>query len=310
MIVEIDQHSGCCHGVKRAIEQAEMVLKEKGCLYSLGAIVHNSTELDRLSQKGLKIVGYEDLNYLKNTTVLFRAHGEPPSIYNIAREKNIDIIDCTCPVVLKLQKKIASTYQTIAPAGGQIIIFGKRGHAEVNGLIGQVDGDAIVIEKVEDIFALLGNNTINTSKPIALFSQTTKDSEEFIKLGNILKEAVITKGGDSSNIQIYNTICKQVSSRYSNLTHFASKHSVIVFVCGRESSNGRILTQLCQRANPRTYQIEDKKEIDTRWFKPNDTIGICGATSTPEWQLEEIATFIKELEESGRGNRANEQTLI
>lgn len=295
MRVEIDQHSGCCNGVRRAIEQAEQVLSQNGALYSLGAIVHNETEMDRLRQKGLSTIGYEDLKNIQNTVVLFRAHGEPPAVYNIAKGNNIEIIDCTCPVVLQLQKKIASTYLEISPLGGQIVIFGKKGHAEVNGLVGQVDGNAIVVEKVEDIQQILSEGTIDPARPIALFSQTTKDPDQFSRLGDILKEAVTKAFGDDSQLSVFNTICRQVSSRHPNLIEFAKGHTVIIFVCGKESSNGKILSQLCASVNPRTYSVEHHNEIDPQWFSPDDSVGICGATSTPKWQLEEVANYLKNL---------------
>lgn len=295
MRVEIDEHSGCCNGVRRAIEQAEQVLSESGSLYSLGAIVHNDTELGRLRQKGLTIIGYEDLKELQEAVVLFRAHGEPPAVYNIARGNNIKIIDCTCPVVLQLQKRIASKYQEISPMGGQILIFGKSGHAEVNGLIGQVDGNAIVIEKVEDLAGIIRKGAIDLTKPIALFSQTTKDPQQFQALGEHLRAEVTSACGNDSHLSIFNTICRQVSSRHPNLVEFAKGHSVIIFVCGKESSNGKILSQLCKSVNPRTYSVEHHNEIDPQWFRPDDFAGICGATSTPKWQLEEVANYLKNL---------------
>lgn len=295
MRVEIDEHSGCCNGVRRAIEQAEVVLSESGSLYSLGAIVHNDTELGRLRQKGLTIIGYEDLRALQDAVVLFRAHGEPPAVYDIARGNNIKIIDCTCPVVLQLQKRIASKYQEISPMGGQILIFGKNGHAEVNGLIGQVDGNAIVIEKVEDLAGIIREGAIDLSKPIALFSQTTKDPQQFQTLGEHLRKGVQEACGNDTHLSIFNTICRQVSSRHPNLVEFAKGHSVIIFVCGKESSNGKILSQLCRSVNPRTYSVEHHNEIDPQWFSTDDFVGICGATSTPKWQLEEVANYLKNL---------------
>lgn len=292
MRVEIDQHSGCCNGVRRAIEQAENVLSQRGSLFSLGAIVHNDTEMDRLHQKGLSTIGYNDLRNLKDTVVLFRAHGEPPAVYDIARGNNITVVDCTCPVVLQLQKRIAATYMEISPEGGSVLIFGKKGHAEVNGLIGQVDGNAVVIERVEDIEKSITENNIDLTKPIALFSQTTKDPHQFHTLGELLREKVLAANGNDSNLSIYNTICRQVSSRHPNLVEFAKGHSVIIFVCGKESSNGKILSQLCKDINPRTYSVEHHNEIDPQWFEPDDFVGICGATSTPEWQLEEVANYL------------------
>lgn len=295
MRVEIDQHSGCCNGVRRAIEQAENVLSQRGSLFSLGAIVHNDTEMDRLHQKGLSTIGYNDLRNLKDTVVLFRAHGEPPAVYDIARGNNITVVDCTCPVVLQLQKRIAATYMEISPKGGRVLIFGKKGHAEVNGLIGQVDGHAIVVEHVEDIDTILIENNIDLTRPIALFSQTTKDPIQFEMLGEILRTKVLQACGNDSHLSIFNTICRQVSSRHPNLVRFAKGHSVIIFVCGKESSNGKILSQLCRSVNPRTYSVEHHNEIDPKWFDPEDFVGICGATSTPGWQLEEVANYLKNI---------------
>lgn len=295
MRVEIDEHSGCCNGVRRAIEQAELVLSQNGALYSLGAIVHNETEMDRLRHKGLSTIGYEDLKNLQDTVVLFRAHGEPPAVYNIAKGNNIEIIDCTCPVVLQLQKRIAATYQEISPKGGQIIIFGKNGHAEVNGLIGQVQGNALVLEKVEQLHSAVNDGKIDLTKPIALFSQTTKDPQQFQQLGELLRSAVLEACGNDSQLSIFNTICRQVSSRHPNLIEFAKGHTAIIFVCGKESSNGKILSQLCASVNPRTYSVEHHNEINPQWFGPDDFVGICGATSTPKWQLEEVANYLKNL---------------
>lgn len=295
MKIVIDQHSGCCNGVRRAIEQAEKVLQEKGSLYCLGAIVHNDTEISRLSEKGMSIINYKHLENLSNDTVLFRAHGEPPAVYKMAQQNNLTIIDCTCPVVLQLQKKIAATYKSIAPSGGKIIIFGKNGHAEVNGLIGQVNGDAIVIENSSDIKEVLASGALDLTRPVALFSQTTKDPGEYEEIGQIIKKAIEGECGTSAHFSVFNTICKQVSSRHPNLTEFAQGHSVIIFVSGKESSNGKILFQLCKKVNNRTYSIEHLNEIDPKWFKQDDSVGICGATSTPKWQLEEVANYLNTL---------------
>lgn len=295
MRVEIDQHSGCCNGVRRAIEQAENVLAQRGNLFSLGAIVHNDTEMDRLHQRGLSTIGYEDLKRLKDTVVLFRAHGEPPAVYNIAKENNITVVDCTCPVVLQLQKRIAATYMEISPYGGSVLIFGKKGHAEVNGLIGQVDGNAVVVERVEGIEKALHENNIDLTRPIALFSQTTKDPIQFERLGDILRGKVLQACGNDSHLSIFNTICRQVSSRHPNLVEFAKSHTIIIFVCGKESSNGKILSELCRSVNPRTYSVEHHDEIDPQWFDSEDFAGICGATSTPKWQLEEVANYLKNI---------------
>lgn len=273
--VEIDNNSGFCYGVIRAVEQAENYLKFSPKLYSLGDIVHNSLELKRLSEKGLEIIGNKEFEQLHNEVILIRAHGEPPQTYEKAHSNNMQIIDCTCPVVLKLQERIKNTYSEIKDEGGQIVIFGKKGHAEVNGLVGQTDGDAIIIERIEDL------DQLDFSRPIALFSQTTKDPKEYQEIADYL-----TSKGEA--VKVHNTICRQVASRHDSLVEFAQKHSVILFVCGKESSNGKVLYNLCKSTNPRSYHLEDKSQIDFSWFKEGDKVGICGATSTPKWQLDEI----------------------
>ncbi len=285
MKIEIDKNSGCCYGVLQAIEGAERHLSQHNTLFSLGAIVHNNTEIKRLCDKGLEIIDYSKLKTLQNETVLIRAHGEPPSTYKTAEENQITIIDCTCPVVLKLQKKIATTYQTIKKDGGAIIIFGKAGHAEVNGLIGQVNGDAHVVENLQSIKELITSGKISLAKPIALFSQTTQGIDEYRQICKHLQSVC-------PNVQIFNTICGQVSSRHPHLAEFANQHTVILFVSGKESSNGKILFEQCKNHNPKSYMIENKSEIDLSLISDDDCVGICGATSTPKWQLEEIAAYI------------------
>lgn len=313
--VEIDSESGFCYGVIRAIEKAEINLKDNDSLYSLGAIVHNNAELNRLNESGLRVIDIEQMKNINNTSVLIRAHGEPPITYLIARERNIDIIDCTCPVVLKLQEKIRDTYNYIKSfdsdninSKGQIIIFGKRGHAEVNGLVGQVNSDAIIIDtnKLSTCSGLSGqdkeffvgkeneilfysNKLINYKFPLHIFSQTTKDPKEYEVICSILRQ----KAGDESLLSVHNTICKQVAQRHKNLVEFARKHSLILFVSGKESSNGKVLYELCKSVNSNTYSIESYKDINDLWIRDNELIGICGATSTPKWQLEEVANFLK-----------------
>lgn len=295
MKIEIDPESGCCHGVLRAIEQAERQLSERGSLFSLGAIVHNGTELDRLAGKGLKIIDYDTFDTLHDEKVLIRAHGEPPSIYKTAEEHGLHLIDCTCAVVLKLQKKIASTYKLLSPEQGQIVIFGKRGHAEVNGLIGQVEGNALVIENKDDLSEAIRNKKINLHRPIAIFSQTTKDTLEYNIICNTLREEIIRQNGNDATLSVFDTICRQVSSRHPHLIEFSKSHSIIIFVSGKESSNGKILYSLCKDSNPRSYMIESTDEIRKEWFVKEDFVGICGATSTPLWQLEEVSNFLLTL---------------
>ena len=292
MQITTDDKSGCCHGVVRAIERAEQQLLEEGTLLSLGAIVHNGTELARLREKGLKIIDYSELETLHDCTVLFRAHGEPPAIYSLSHKNNIKIIDCTCPVVLKLQQTIANTYNNIKANGGQIVIFGKNGHAEVNGLVGQVDGNAFVVESRNDISRLIAEGELSVNQPIAIFSQTTKDPAEYRELCDFLISMVEEKG---ANVTVFDTICRQVSSRHQHLIKFAKQHSVVIFVSGRDSSNGKVLFELCRGVNSRTYMIEHISEIDPKWFRPDDSVGICGATSTPKWQIEEVAKFLSTI---------------
>lgn len=289
MRILIDSGSGCCNGVGRAISTAEKYLKEHGALSSLGAIVHNDAEIQRLAGLGLRTVGYDDLPSLRGTTVLIRAHGEPPSTYELARESGVSLIDCTCPVVLALQKKIAAKYAGLSARGGQVLIFGKRGHAEVNGLVGQTEGHAVVVENMADLMDKLDSGVIDPSRPIALFSQTTKDPEEFAALAARLRET------DCSCVEVFDTICRHVSSRHKALKEFAAACSVIIFVCGRESSNGKVLFELCRSVNPRSFKVESAEELSPSVFRPDDTVGICGATSTTRWQLEKVAEAISRL---------------
>lgn len=279
--VEIDERSGFCYGVIRAVKTAEDNLggkSKKNPLYSLGDIVHNSSELNRLSEKGLHIIDMEEMTNMHGTTVLIRAHGEPPQTYELAKRNNIRIIDCTCPVVLQLQKKIAKT-------DGQVVIFGKLGHAEVNGLVGSSGGRAIVIENMNSE----GLERIDFKKDINIFSQTTKDPGEYQQVCGIING----KMEEGAKLIVHDTICRQVASRHAQLSQFARQHDVIVFVSGQESSNGKVLYELCKKNNSRSYKIESLQQIKKEWFKDGDTIGICGATSTPKWQLTSCARFLK-----------------
>lgn len=278
--IEIDEGSGFCYGVIRAVEKAEMQLKESGTLYSLGAIVHNNSELERLGKIGLEVIDSTQMQNLSDTTVLIRAHGEPPTTYKLAEKNNISLIDCTCPVVLKLQDRIRDTYSKV---GGQIVIFGKIGHAEVNGLVGQTNGNAIVVDSVDSLKA------IDFTKPVQIFSQTTKDPKEYDEICNAIRERILASGSSLENLTVHNTICRQVAQRHSNLVAFARKHSVIVFISGKESSNGKVLYELCKSVNPRSYHIQTVDQIDPAWFVEGDSVGICGATSTPKWQLEGVS---------------------
>lgn len=284
--IEIDSGSGFCNGVIGAVVKAEKKLKESAKLHSLGAIVHNNSELERLNKIGLEVIDIEQMKNLRDTTVLIRAHGEPPATYALAKENNINLIDCTCPVVVKLQERIRNTYNSNP---GQIVIFGKLGHAEVNGLVGQVNGDAIVVDSINSL------DKIDFTRPINIFSQTTKDPKEYEQICDAIKQRVKECGADVSEVNVFNTICRQVAQRHQNLVDFARKHSVIVFISGKESSNGKVLYDLCKSVNERSYHIQTKDQIDAAWFKDNDTVGICGATSTPKWQLEGVAEYLYSL---------------
>lgn len=274
--IEIDKDSGFCNGVVRAVRTAEQNLASHKELYTLGAIVHNNSELDRLVKKGLKVIDKEQMARLSDTTVLIRAHGEPPSTYELARERNINLIDCTCPVVLQLQKKIADT-------SGQIVIFGKIGHAEVNGLVGRAEGRAVVVENIDQI------EKVDFTRPVNIFSQTTKDPDEFELVCSKIRERMT----DPSTLVVHNTICRQVAQRHSRLSAFAKNHNVIIFVSGKESSNGKVLYELCRQNNERSYSIQSLSQIERSWFKNGDSVGVCGATSTPKWQLTSCARFLK-----------------
>lgn len=282
LTVEIDPRSGFCNGVVRAIRQAENYLEFNKHLYSLGAIVHNTEELERLKKEGLEILSLEDLEKLQDDVILVRAHGEPPSTYALARRNNLQVIDCTCPVVLKLQERVRETWLRIRPLGGKVLIFGKNGHAEVNGLVGQTDGEAIVIGSIEEAAA------VDFAHPVALFSQTTKDPLEFARIADYVRSR-------RPDAEVFDTICRQVAQRHNSLISFARTHSLILFVSGRESSNGKVLFDLCRSVNPRTYRLENKSQIDLSWFSDGDRVGICGATSTPKWQLEEIFLYLQAI---------------
>lgn len=275
--IEIDRHSGFCFGVVYAIEMAEDYLEENGSLYCLGDIVHNDKEVERLQEMGLKIIQHEDLKELQNATVLIRAHGEPPSTYRTAMENNIELIDASCPVVLKLQNRIRNAYDE----DRQIVILGKKGHAEVNGLVGQTQQNAIVVSSEEEV------EQLELSGPVSLFSQTTKSTS---LLYNI-KEKM---GAQYDDFKFNDTICRQVSNREPELRKFADQHDVIVFVSGKKSSNGKALFQTTQSVNTESYFISGIEELDFTWFKEKTSIGICGATSTPMWLMEEVAEHLNQ----------------
>ena len=290
--VEIDSGSGFCGGVIRAIGRAEKFLEGGGPLYSLGAIVHNEAELERLGAKGLFTVEKGDIEKLPEGATLFiRAHGEPPDTYKTASSLGLKVIDCTCPVVLKLQKSIREAYSRLHSGGGKgnLIIFGKIGHAEVLGLLGQVDGDAVVIENLQMLEDALASGLINPEVPMEIFSQTTKSPSEYEEICRRLSS--IARCG----LEVHETICSQVANRHKNLSDFAGSHDVIIFVSGRSSSNGKVLFDLCRSVNPRSYHIVQPSEIDPSWLNPEDSVGVCGATSTPKWLLESVAESIQQL---------------
>ena len=308
LTVDIDSNSGFCAGVIRAIGKAEEFLREnKGSkLYSLGAIVHNDAELTRLVDKGLVTIDKDDLEEMVNAqgeSLLIRAHGEPPATYRLAERLGFTVIDCTCPVVLKLQNDIKQAYQKqVASGKGQIIIFGKPGHAEVLGLLGQTDDTAIVVENLFMMEDLIEEGTIQLDTPTEIFSQTTKSPAEYSGLCSRLEEQMasycelsVERFKGRGLLTVHDTICSQVAKRHERLSKFALEHDVIIFVSGKASSNGKVLCDLCKSLNIRTYHIDLVSEIKREWFRADDKVGICGATSTPKWLLEEAAKHVLEL---------------
>jgi 4-hydroxy-3-methylbut-2-enyl diphosphate reductase len=289
MEVTIDVNSGFCFGVVFAIQMAEDELKQSGSLYCLGDIVHNNMEVERLEAKGLKIINHEQFAQLSNTKVLIRAHGEPPETYRTAIENNIELIDASCPVVLKLQNRIRNGYEHVGE--GQIVVYGKEGHAEVNGLVGQTNGRAIIVESVDDL------DKLDYSKPIQFFSQTTQPTEGFRQMRAEIERRIAEAGGDNPlQLESNDTLCRQVSNREPQLREFAAAHDVILFVAGKKSSNGWVLYNVCKEINPNAYFVSSWDEVNLDWFETESRIGICGATSTPMWLMEEIASNLKSSE--------------
>lgn len=283
--VTIDRGSGFCFGVVKAIQSAERELKQTDELYSLGDLVHNSLEMERLKALGLHTIGHADLAHLRNRTVLLRAHGEPPSTYALAQKNQIKIIDATCPVVLQLQKRIHRCYQETKEYGTQLVIYGKKGHAEVNGLVGQTEGTAIVIEKLDDI------GKLDFHRDIILFSQTTKPLDGFGKV----VEGIRARISSDVTFQYFDTICRQVANRLPNIRDFALQHDCIYFVAGKKSSNGQMLFEQCLQANPHSVFITSAADIAEPLPEDIRSVGICGATSTPKWLMEEVAERVKML---------------
>jgi len=311
MKVEIDKHSGFCGGVIRAIKRAESFLEKNNGenLFSLGAIVHNDAELDRLGRMGLTTIDYEDLGQTadaKGKTLLIRAHGEPPITYMRAEAVGFNIVDCTCPVVLDLQKSIRDAYESgcVEGKGRQIIIFGKIGHAEVLGLKGQAN-NAVVVEDMAMLSDLVARGIVDITHPIDIFSQTTKSPSEYGGVCAFLEEKMADADGidiqefrASDKLRVHNTICTQVATRQAKLSEFAARHDIIIFVSGKASSNGKVLSALCKNTNIRTYHIESVDELRPEWFRTDDNVGVCGATSTPRWLLENVAGKILEIGEN------------
>ena len=283
MRVTIDDNSGFCFGVVRAISEAERALGEVGKVYSLGDIVHNRVEVQRLEALGLSTVSHEDMPSLGGATLLIRAHGEPPRTYRRAEELGLRIIDATCPVVARLQRRIRDAYNDMQSVGGSVVLLGKRGHAEVVGLTGQVADDVTVVESFDDL------DLVDFSRPIYFLSQTTQSIELFNRLG----EEIVRRAGDAERVKLDDTICRRVAGREESLTQFARSVDVVIFVAGRKSSNGKVLCEVCRRANERTYNIEDVGELDMSWFEGVESVGICGATSTPRWLMERVANAIE-----------------
>ena len=280
--IEIDRDSGFCFGVVNAIKNAEKELDSDGILYCLGDIVHNSQEVSRLQNAGLQTINHEQFKQLNDVKVLLRAHGEPPETYNIARENNIRIIDATCPVVLQLQRKIFKQY---AEKDAQIVIYGKIGHAEVNGLVGQTEGKAIVVEHKEDL------HLVDFNRDICLFSQTTKSLDGFKEIVSIIQSEI----AGNVKFQYFDTICRQVANRIPHIREFARKHGLVLFVAGKKSSNGKALFEECKKANINAYFISGAEEIDSVWLSGINSVGVCGATSTPKWLMEEVAERLREI---------------
>ena len=283
--MEIDEHSGFCFGVVNAIRKAEQELA-RGELYCIGDIVHNSLEVERLEQQGLRTIDHEVFAGLRDCRVLFRAHGEPPASYETARRNGVEVIDASCPVVLHLQGQIREAYERVKAIGGQVVIYGKSGHAEVNGLVGQTEGSAIVVETVDDL------QKIDFKKDICLFSQTTKSLDGFKLIVDKIQQEV-----DKTGVQFkyHDTICRQVANRLPNVKAFASGHDYIYFVAGRKSSNGKMLYEECRKANPNSIFISDADEIIAPLPVGVKSVGVCGATSTPKWLMEQVAEKVRRL---------------
>ena len=288
--IEINKNSGFCFGVEAAVKKAEEELMKGTKLYCLGQIVHNNMEVKRLENLGMLTIGYDEFKQLKNAIVLLRAHGEPPETYKIAKENNITLIDATCPIVTKFQQKLKKTHYE-SGNGNQTVIFGKKTHPEVIGLAGQIENKAIIVETESDL------QKINFNKPIKLYAQTTKSTESYKKISDLVKQKSETKT-NPGNLKIHDTLCGHVSGREAKLKEFAKKHDIIIFVSGKKSSNGKVLYNVCKQINKNTYFLSSIEELKPDWIKTTGTIGICGATSTPKWLMEKTREAILSLQVS------------
>lgn len=293
MLVEIDDQSGFCFGVVRAISEAERALGEGGTVYSLGDIVHNRIEVQRLERLGLVTVSHDNMPHLGGRRLFIRAHGEPPRTYAEAARLGIAVIDATCPVVARLQRRVKQAHERMRRTGGQVVILGKRGHAEVVGLTGQVDDPTVVIECEADL-AL-----IDFTRPIHFLSQTTQSVELFGRLAAEMKR----RASDPAQVFADDTICRQVSGRERHLQEFAARFDAVVFVCGRKSSNGKVLSEVCRRANPRTFSVEEVADLRPDMFRDTVSVGVCGATSTPKWLMQEVAEAIRSYDTGHRNEK-------
>jgi 4-hydroxy-3-methylbut-2-en-1-yl diphosphate reductase len=291
MKVEIETTSGFCFGVENAVRIAEEALGKGERVYCLGEIVHNEIEVERLRSLGLTTIDYKEFEKLSNCNVLIRAHGEPPSTYERAKMNNITLIDATCPIVHTLQERIKRAWINASKENGQIIIYGKKDHAEVNGLLGQINGDAILISNEDDL------PKIDFKRPVYLFSQTTKSSEGYDNLIKLIKEhlGISAEGDKSPQLKVFRTICGQVSGRVPKLREFSRLHDVVIFVSGKGSSNGKMLFSICKSVNDRTHFITSPDEIEEVWFRGASTAGVCGATSTPKWLIRKVASALEKM---------------
>ena len=294
MEVTIDKNSGYCFGVEFAIQMAEDEMEDGDNLYCLGDIVHNDMEVQRLHKKGLRIIDREDLAELHDCKVLIRAHGEPPETYQLALKNNIELVDASCPVVLKLQNRVKNAYDHTEEVDGQIVIYGRPGHAEVIGLTGQTQGKAIIVMHDEDL------NKIDFTRPVTLFSQTTKSTKGFYRIKAMIEERIAQANGDNQlkevEFRANDSICRQVSNREPQLQRFSQEQDVIIFVSSKKSSNGKALYSVCKAENERSYFIANEEELQPEWFEGAERVGVCGATSTPMWLMEQVAAGIREID--------------